>query len=50
MADSWNSARWLYTAVTRASQELFTFSSDYVGNTTFEQIDKTLGQEVNLSE
>ena len=45
MADSWNSARWLYTAVTRASQELFTFSSDYVGNTTFEHIDKTLGQK-----
>lgn len=45
MADSWNSARWLYTAVTRASQELFTFSSDYVGNTTFEHIDKTLKQK-----
>lgn len=49
MADSWSSARWLYTAVTRASQELFTFSSDYVGNTTFEHIDKTLEQEVKLS-
>lgn len=44
ISDAWDNARWLYTAVTRASQELFTFSSDYVGNTTFEQIDITLGQ------
>jgi intracellular sulfur oxidation DsrE/DsrF family protein len=49
MADSWNSARWLYTAVTRASQELFTFSSDYVGNTTFEQIEQALKQGVKVS-
>jgi len=46
MADSWNGARWLYTAVTRASQELFTFPSNNIGNTTFEQIEKTINLPV----